>query len=803
MKPISHTFFRFVASLIFVVTASEVSIYCDTSGDALNYAQMTNSFTGVVAVSETVDFTPTASMTVRHHRHSAILLSTGDVLIVKYRDRSETQTIPAELYVTASDVFTTTGSPMVARTDYAATLLPNGKVLIVGGYVGLNSHTSAELYDPTTGVFSITGSMMVGRYFHTVTLLPNGKVLVTGGRGEYGQLASAELYDPVSGTFSTTGSLITARGNHKATLLLDGRVLITGGHTGDGINLASAELYDPATGTFTTTGSTSVSFSHHTSTMLPNGDVLIAGGVTTYGGSLTAEVYDPETGTFSPTGNITRPRCYHTATLLPNGKVLITGGFNDFSAELYDPDNGSFTPVYDMTDIRLEHRATLLPNDKVLITGGRRWFPGGDLASAELGTILPSNVFTGTLVLPSGWITESTANVTLGGATAAAALEAGSLSNDGTSWGDWIAVSMDTIVTTTWDFGDDGANKPVYLRLRDENRQRPIVVTGTVNVDTLPPTSAMAAIPDISSSETIPLTWTGSDETSGIADYDLQVRNGTSGEWVDLLTNTIATSTVYTGTVGETYYFRIRATDNAGNLEPWPETYDMFTLVGVGSEYGFTINNGALFTNQTAVMLTISAKPGTVQMQASNDGGFAGAEWEPYAPLKAWTITQYGNYVIPRVVYVRYKDVEGSTSATYQDDIVLDVTAPTGSVEATPGVSGGSLRVTGARAAAMHPVTISATDDYPYAVYLPLVLNGFCTLPTGPANVTLHLQATDDVSGIADMMISHLPNCECGRWEPYLTTKAWYVPEETTTIYVKFRDSAGNVSEVVTDTISW
>ena len=148
--------------------------------------------------------------------------------------------------------------------------------------------------------------------------------------------------------------------------------------------------------------------------------------------------------------------------------------------------------------------------------------------------------------------------------------------------------------------------------------------------------------------------------------------------------------------------------------------------------------------------------------------------------------------------------VSGNVSSTYLDDIIMDVNAPTGcSVDVTPGVSGSSPHATGTRAAAIHPLSISATGDHPYAVYLPLALSGFCALPTGPANITLSLEATDDLSGVADMMISHLPACKCGTWEPYATTKAWYAPEEATTIYVKFRDSAGNVSEVVTDMISW
>jgi len=57
---------------------------------------------------------------------------------------------------------------------------------------------SAELYDPATGTWSLTGSPNTARKDHAATLLPNGMVLVTGGARGYGNapLASAELYNP-------------------------------------------------------------------------------------------------------------------------------------------------------------------------------------------------------------------------------------------------------------------------------------------------------------------------------------------------------------------------------------------------------------------------------------------------------------------------------------------------------------------------------------------------------------------------------------------------------------------------------
>ena len=111
--------------------------------------------------------------------------------------------------------------------------------------------------------------MTTPRSWHTATLLPDGKVLIVGGRLYQDNseqfplsLASAELYDPDTGTFSATGSLTTPRESPTATLLNNGMVLIAGGlQDPPGVYVASAvvfpasaELYDPSTGIFTATG---------------------------------------------------------------------------------------------------------------------------------------------------------------------------------------------------------------------------------------------------------------------------------------------------------------------------------------------------------------------------------------------------------------------------------------------------------------------------------------------------------------------------------------------------------------------
>jgi hypothetical protein len=142
-------------------------------------------------------------------------------------------------------------------------LLPSGKVLVAGGesYNGNNYVTVglAELYDPATGKWTVGGTLNEAREWHTATLLPNGEVLVAGGFNyDSIQLYSAELYSPATGRWTLTGQLSDRRSSHTATLLPNGKVLVAGGGEwgffGNVIPLASAELYDPANGNWTPTG---------------------------------------------------------------------------------------------------------------------------------------------------------------------------------------------------------------------------------------------------------------------------------------------------------------------------------------------------------------------------------------------------------------------------------------------------------------------------------------------------------------------------------------------------------------------
>jgi N-acetylneuraminic acid mutarotase len=183
---------------------------------------------------------------------------------------------------------------MVAwRASSSMTLLPNGKVLVAGGFT--TDQRSAELFDPATGNWNATGEMVGPRGDgQTAMLLPNGKVLVVGG----GSTAETELYDPVTGTWTATGALVKATNGPTATLLANGTVLVAGGlgAASDSDALTAAQLYDPATGTWSATASLREARITGQQILLPDGRALVFGGSTTASGGTfltSSELYVP------------------------------------------------------------------------------------------------------------------------------------------------------------------------------------------------------------------------------------------------------------------------------------------------------------------------------------------------------------------------------------------------------------------------------------------------------------------------------------------------------------------------------
>jgi len=144
-------------------------------------------------------------------------------------------------------------------------------------------------------------------------------------------------------------------------------------------------------------------------------------------------------------------------------------------------------------------------------------------------------------------------------------------------------------------------------------------------------------------------------------------------------------------------------------------------------------------------------------MRLSNDNA-VWSDWEPYSTSRTWALSSGDG---AKSVLVEYKDGGGAVSGSFSDTIVLDTTAPVG--------------------------VISIDDGAQY---------------TGSSSVTLSLGAYDPASGVTDMKFSNNGITWSG-WEPYNTSKSWTLASGTgtKTVYVKYRDAAGNSSASLSDEI--
>jgi hypothetical protein len=362
------------------------------------------SLAGAPSPSGTGAVSEIAAMHIARASHTSTLLPNGKVLIAGGFAGSGGEYNPyrtAEVFDPNSGSFQPVAEMSIGRSGHTATLLKNGKALIVGGWTGrYDLRGSAEIYDPATNAFTPTGNLVVERAGNTATLLADGRVLIAGGEDrQENAIASAEIYDPGTGKFSLTSSMTDPRGSHTATALMDGRVLIVGGGSGHYPSqnvYRSAELFDPATGKFSSTGQMTVGRHKHAAILLRSGKVLIVGGSDNrdwHGEYASAEIYDPASGTFAVTGAMSTARFKLPAAvaLLSNGKVLVAGG-GPF-AELYDELTGSFTKVSgSLGAARFFASATLLPDGKALITGGYAESGGGLPATPAAWLYQPSSM---------------------------------------------------------------------------------------------------------------------------------------------------------------------------------------------------------------------------------------------------------------------------------------------------------------------------------------------------------------------------------------------------------------------------
>jgi hypothetical protein len=173
------------------------------------------------------------------------------------------------------------------------------------------------------------------------------------------------------------------------------------------------------------------------------------------------------------------------------------------------------------------------------------------------------------------------------------------------------------------------------------------------------------------------------------------------------------------------------------------------------------INDGSAMTPRPAVNLTITAYDayGVSSMIISEDEGFPGAEWQPYAGRLGWNLSAGDG---PKTVFAKVRDSNGWESETASATITVDTRPPTGTIR------------------------INAGANY-----------------TRSSTVTLYLNASDE-SGVSDMLLSNRVDLSGENWLPYTPVYTWNLQlvNGVRTVYARFRDTAGHLSMPVSATVT-
>jgi hypothetical protein len=189
----------------------------------------------------------------------------------------------------------------------------------------------------------------------------------------------------------------------------------------------------------------------------------------------------------------------------------------------------------------------------------------------------------------------------------------------------------------------------------------PIAIESAVSdgavVDTVGPTVTMAALPATQSANTFTVSWSGSDALSGVDRYDVQYRAG-SGMWQSWLRQTRLTSYSFTGDNGQTYAFRARARDVAGNTGEYSAPQST-TINAMQAALSVTATPGSLSFSSTESSLSLK-----LDILATATGSISVTSIEEQRDYPSWG-TESG---VPQAVSLT---ITGGTSASLSRTVSL------------------------------------------------------------------------------------------------------------------------------------
>ncbi len=361
---------------------------------------------------------------------------------------------------------------------------------------------------------------------------------------------------------------------------------------------------------------------------------------------------------------------------------------------------------------------------------------------------------TGTVTIAGGaaYVSSNILSLALSASDASSGVADMRIRESGGTWSAWVGYTTSSALTVS---STDGT-KTVEAQFRDAVGNVSSTASDTVVLDTTAPTGTV----DIESgaawtnSLSVSLALSASDAGSGVADVRSSNDARTWSSWTTYAASLAHTLTSTEGT--RTVYVQFR--DAVGNVSA--TSSDTIGLDRTSPSGTISVESGATYATSATVDVALSssdALSGVTDVRFSEDGEVYGS-WMTALDTVQTTLTGGdGSYLL----YAQYRDAAGNVSSPTSDDIVLDTTAPAGTLAIDGGASWTNTR-----------------------------------------SVTLTLQASDGGSGLSEMRFSN-DGETWGVWQTYQSNSSWSLADQdgTSTVYAQVRDVAGNVSSNLTDTI--
>ncbi len=562
---------------------------------------------------------------------------------------------PTEVWNPASpSSFTTLKAPDSVFCDGAAQL-PDGRIIVVGGYGGLSTGqigiVDTNIFDPATNTWTRVANMNLPRWYPTLTELANGDyVAISGNSTDPSHWADTpELYDPTTNTWTLLSKISTPQVHEEeypfSYLIPNGNVLTIGPSEDVTYEMnVAAQTWTPVGGQSGILNGSSIQY-------LP-GKILYSGGaasvINTTSARDTTAVLD--TTAASPAWRQTAPmlsaRVYHTLTMLADGQVLAVGGeqTSDQSivtkgvlpTEIWNPASETWSAAAPIAAARNYHStAVLMPDGRVLVGGGGHYNGLNDKGQDSAQTYSPSYLFNG----PRPTITSIPSSATYGSTVSVATPDAASIAavNLVSLGTDTHQIDMNQhFVPLSFTAGSGSLNvtmpasaavaPPNHYMLFILNSQgtpsiAPIVSLGPATAPVAP--AAPSAVTATAADGSATVSWTApANGGSPITSYTVTPSTGTTTLTPTVVTGNPPVTSVSVGglTDGLSYTFTVTAT-NAVGTGPSSTPSNAVTPLAP-----------AVPGAPTAVTATAANGAATVDWTAPSSGG---------SPITSYTVTPY------------------------------------------------------------------------------------------------------------------------------------------------------------------